>query len=83
LKHSNTTHLSLHSNSTVTNSFLLRFILTPTGNMIGAEGAVRLSEALKSNSSLTWLNLSSNELVASFHSHSMQIITLEMKELSN
>jgi hypothetical protein len=53
------------------------------GNNIAAEGAISLSEALKSNSSLTTLYLTSNILVASFHSHPIQIITLAMKEPSN
>jgi hypothetical protein len=66
-------------------TLLLRFILTPfnTGNYIGNEGVIKLSEALKSNSSLKKLNLTGNGLLASVHSHSVQIIPLEKKEQSN
>jgi hypothetical protein len=54
-----------------------------TGNWIGDEGAIQLSEALNSNTSLTSLYLSSNILIASFHSHSIQKIKLVLKEPSN
>jgi hypothetical protein len=64
LKHSNQTQLSLHSISGVTELFI-SFSLN-TGNELGNEGAIQLSEALKSNSSLTSLDLSSNRL-CSFH----------------
>jgi ABC-type polysaccharide/polyol phosphate export permease len=50
---------------------------------MNSEGAIKLSEAVKSNSSLTALALSSNILVASFHSHSIQIVALVVKEQSN
>jgi hypothetical protein len=46
---------------------------------IDKEGAIKLSEALKSNTSLTSLNLSCNTLVDLFHSYSTQIIRLVIK----
>src|SRR5690606_29195462 len=58
------------------NRFVTHFISLNTANNIGSEGAIKLSEALKVNTSLTWLDLYSNGLVASFHSHSIQIIKL-------
>jgi hypothetical protein len=46
---------------------ILHLVLTPTANNIGNDGTIKLSEALKSNSSLTRLDLSCNSLiVASF-----------------
>jgi hypothetical protein len=71
LKHSNQTQLSLHSISAVTNYCCIWFSLN-SGNRIGDEGAIELSEALKSNSSLTSLDISCKMLVASFHSYSIQ-----------
>jgi hypothetical protein len=71
------TSLNVESNTCCFISFSIN-----TGNRIGTEGAFALSEALKSNSSLTWLSLYSNRLVASFHSHSIQVMILVMKELS-
>src|SRR5690606_38076669 len=38
------------------------------GNHIESEGAIKLSETLESNSTLTSLELNGNRLVASFHS---------------
>jgi hypothetical protein len=46
LKHSNQTHLSLNSISTVTNSLLISFSLN-TANNIGIKAVIKLSEALK------------------------------------
>jgi hypothetical protein len=54
-----------------------------TDNGISTEGVIKLSEALKSNSSLTSLNLKCNTLVASFHTHSIQVMLLVMKEVLN
>jgi hypothetical protein len=82
LKRSNQIHLSLPSISAVTN-LLLHFISLNIGNLIESEGAIKLSEALKLNSTLTSLNLSCNKLVSSFHSHSIQIMSLVMQERSN
>jgi hypothetical protein len=65
LKHSNQTHLSLLSISMVT-KFLHHFILTHAGNDITGEGAVNLSAVLKSNSSLTELEIGCTGLT-SFH----------------
>jgi hypothetical protein len=78
-KHSYQSHLSLHSISLVTYCDFISFLLN-TENNIGIEGAMRLAEALKSNSTLTKLNLFGNTRGA-FDSHSIQIITLVMKEL--
>jgi Ran GTPase-activating protein (RanGAP) involved in mRNA processing and transport len=50
---------------------LIHSFLLNTGNNIGTEAAIKLSEALKSNSSLTRLNLWSNKLVSSVHSFSL------------
>jgi hypothetical protein len=52
-------------------------------NDIGDEGAIKLFEALKWNSSLASLNLRGNRLVASFHTHSIQVMKLVLKEPSN
>jgi hypothetical protein len=52
-------------------------------NYMSNEGAIELSEGLKSNSSLSSLNLYCNTLVASFHSHSIQVIILVLKEPLN
>jgi hypothetical protein len=54
-----------------------------TDNDIGTEGAINLSEALKFNSTLISLDLKRNRQIASFRSHSIQIMILVMKELSN
>src|SRR5690606_29636309 len=63
---------------------LLHLFSLNTGNKIRIEGAIKLFEALKSNSSLITLDLSSNRPVASFHhSHSIQRMILAVKELSN
>jgi hypothetical protein len=51
-----------------------------TGNDVGTKGAIQLSEALKSNTTLTILDLNGNKLVASFHSHSIQVVLLAAKE---
>jgi hypothetical protein len=83
LKHSKSTHPLIHSISAVIR-LLLHFILTQCkGNVFGPEGGIKICEALESNSSLTDLNISSNSLVASFHSHSIQLILLVVKVLSN
>jgi hypothetical protein len=82
LKHSNHTHLSLCSISVVTTHPFIS-ILTRTGNAIGDEGTIHLAEALKSNSSLATLYIYGNNLVASFHSHSIQITRLAPKEEPN
>src|SRR5690606_3312419 len=71
------TSLNLSGNRLCFISFSLN-----TDNKIDDEGAIKLSEALKSNSTLSSLNLRCNRLVASFHSHTIQAIRLEMKELS-
>jgi hypothetical protein len=47
------------------------------------EGAIKLAEALKSNTSLTVLDINCNRLVVSFDSHSIQVIVLVMQEQSN
>jgi hypothetical protein len=54
-----------------------------TDNRIGTKGAMQLFEALESNSSLKFLNLWGNRLVASFHSHSKQGIILVVKQQPN
>jgi hypothetical protein len=54
-------------------------MLFQSANEIGDRGAIKLSEALKSNSSLTSLDLFCNRLVASFHSNSIQLIRLVLK----
>jgi hypothetical protein len=62
LKCSKETVLSLHSNLEVT-YLLLHIILTciNTDNEIGDEGAIKIAEALKLNTSLTELDLYSNK----------------------
>jgi hypothetical protein len=53
-------------------------------NEIGSEGGIKLAEALKSNTSLTALSLSSNMLmILIIHSHSTKIIRLALKQESN
>jgi hypothetical protein len=61
----------------------VHFILLNAANAIGAQVALKLVEALKSNSSLTFLNISSNRISASFHSHKAKTIQLALKQLSN
>jgi hypothetical protein len=78
-KHLNQTHLSLCLISTVRTCCFISFSLN-TENNITPQGAMKLSEALKSNSSLTSLNLRCNSFVASFHSHSVQTTMLVLKE---
>jgi hypothetical protein len=80
VKHSNQMHLLLRSISEVTKLF--HFILTQLlGTSIGNEGGIKLSEVLKSNSSLTSIELSSNRLITpSFQSHSIKVVTLLLKE---
>jgi hypothetical protein len=53
-----------------------------TDRNIGSEGAIVVAEVLKSNTTLKVLLLTCNKLIASFHSHSIQGITLVMKEQS-
>jgi hypothetical protein len=65
LKHSNPIHLSLFSGSGVSNLGYISFSLN-TGNYIRDEGATQLSEALKSNSSLTALDLAGNRVLLQF-----------------
>jgi hypothetical protein len=65
LKHSNQMLLSQNLNSTVTELLLVSFSLN-TGNAITTEGAIKLSEALKSNASLAFLNLFRNKLAVHF-----------------
>jgi hypothetical protein len=71
---------ALKSNSSLTqlslNSNIVASIHTHSneGNSIGSAGATKLFEALKSNSSVTALNLGGKRPVASFHSHSMQVL---------
>jgi hypothetical protein len=73
LKHSHQTQPSLFSISAVTILLFISFSLN-TANKIGDDGAIKLCESLKSNTTLSSLNLSSNHFVASFHSHSIQQI---------
>jgi hypothetical protein len=82
LKHSNQTLLLLHSISAVSaeTSF---YSLNTQGVIFGKEEMTELSEALKVNSSLMSLDLTSDRLVDSTHSHSIQGIILAMKEPSN
>jgi hypothetical protein len=80
--HSKQIRPSLSSVSPVIDLLFLSFSLNTETN-IGDEGAIKLSEALQSNTSLTTLNLSSNRLVASLHSHPIQIMILVMKEPAN
>jgi hypothetical protein len=83
LKHSNQTHLSLHSISAVS-ELLLHFTLTHcTANSIGPEAAFKLSEVLLSNTALTALDLNCNTFVVSFHFHSIQVIKLSEAIKSN
>jgi hypothetical protein len=65
LKHSNQIHLSLHSGSRVIH-LVLHLFSHNTDNNIGTAGVIKLSEALKSNSTLTELHLGCTTLVASF-----------------
>jgi hypothetical protein len=59
LKHSSQIHPSCHLISAVTE--LLHFIYSPNiDNGIGNEGAIKLAEVLKSNKSLTSLDLCCN-----------------------
>jgi hypothetical protein len=82
LKHSNQIHLSLYSISRVTDMLPIAFSLNAAGD-IGTEGAIKLAEALKSNTSVTSFNLSGNTCVAYIRSHSIQKIGLVLKEPSN
>jgi hypothetical protein len=50
--------------------------------LLGTEGTIQLSEALKSNSSLTLLNLICN-ILAVIYSHFLQVPALILKEPSN
>jgi GDP-D-mannose dehydratase len=59
LKHSNQIHPSQLSNLAVPSCFLISFSLN-TDNNIDSEGITKLSEALKSNTSLSSLVLASN-----------------------
>jgi hypothetical protein len=69
----------------ISGNILVVFIsfLRNTENDIGPKGGMQLCEALKSNSSLTFLDISRNSTCPLFHSHSMQVIGLVMKEPSN
>src|SRR5690606_38982800 len=75
---SSLTSLDLYGNT----SYFIPFSLFPDSD-IDNEAAFKLSEALKSNSPLTSLYLGINRLIASFHSHSKQVMRLAMKELTN
>jgi hypothetical protein len=55
---------SLTSLDLISNRFTTHFINSIIDNNIGTEGVIILSEALKSNSSLTSLGLESNSIVA-------------------
>jgi hypothetical protein len=55
--------------------------LNTDNTSVNTESLVKLSEALKSNTSLTALELSGNRLVVSFHSHLMQATILALQEL--
>jgi hypothetical protein len=68
LKHSNQIHLSLHSILKVTSCFFSSFSLIAE-NQIDLVGLVKLSEALKTNTCITSLNLAGNKFIASFDSH--------------
>jgi hypothetical protein len=70
LKYSNQIQLSRRSLSAVT-YLLIHFKLTQTGTSIDPEGAIKLSEALKSNASLTSLDLGCTPQVIQIHSHSI------------
>jgi hypothetical protein len=61
---------------------LLHLFSLNTGNSVGDKGASKLFEALKSNTTLTSLNLFGNRIVT-FHSHSLQVMILKLKELAN
>jgi hypothetical protein len=84
LKHSNQIHLS---NLLILEVplFVYSFISFSlnTENDIGNEGVIKLSEALKSNTSLTSLRFRGNVLFGSFSSHLMQKIVLTVKQVSN
>jgi hypothetical protein len=72
---------ALKSNTTLTSLDLYSngvfvFIAHSLGNNIATEGVLKRPEALESNSSLTNLTLDGRRLVASFDSHSIQIILL-------
>jgi hypothetical protein len=67
LKHSNQIHLSLHSGFLVTTFCFISFSHY-TENDIGIEGAIQLADALKSNTTLTELNLRGNRPVSSSRS---------------
>ena len=68
---SNTTLTRLHlwsedkkkedTQKTSINNSLFSFLFIPTGNKIGDTGAASLSEALKSNTTLTKLNLNGKD----------------------
>jgi hypothetical protein len=81
VKHSNQTQLSLHSILAVTDLLVHSFSLN-TDNEVDDVEAIMLSEALKSTASITELTLIGIPVV-SFHSHSIQIMKLVMKESSN
>jgi hypothetical protein len=72
------TSLYLGSNTCCFISFSLEI-----DNGISNEGAIRLSEALKSNTSLASLDLQGIRLDASFHSHTIQLMILKRKQLSD
>jgi hypothetical protein len=73
-KRSNQIHLSLSSIYGVTTCLLHPFLLNTTDNSIGAEGAVQLSEALKSNSTLTAFGLECNKLLCFIISFSLNTV---------
>jgi hypothetical protein len=52
-------------------------------NNIRTKGAIKLAEALESNSSLTLLDFSGNTFVASFHAHLTQVMILKLRVLPN
>jgi hypothetical protein len=76
LKNNKITRLSLYGNY----SFAPFHSHSNIDAHIGDEGAIKLSEALKSNTSLTSLDLSCNTF-ASVHSHPLKGIPLLLKEL--
>jgi hypothetical protein len=66
--------LDLASNTSCFISFSLKL-----DNRISPRTAYRVIEVLKSNTSITWLDLGCNRLFASFDSHSVQIMVLELQ----
>jgi hypothetical protein len=73
---------ALELNSTLASNSGVTVCKFNTGNDIDSKGMIKLAEVLKSNTSLTSLNLSGIAII-SFHSHSIQTITLTTKELAN